>query len=86
MERHVQVTQKAARLLYLAAACLFMLFFSACAHYAIDDKPLSQWTPERGSASAKGMTADKRSSELLVLVAFSGGVKVKRGRQTCIIW
>jgi NTE family protein len=73
MERHVQVTKKAAHLLYLAAACLYMLFSSACAHYAIDDKPLSQWTPERGSASSKGMVADKRSSELLVLIAFSGG-------------
>ena len=72
MERHVQVTKKATRLLYLAAACLYMLFSSACAHYAIDDKPLSQWTPERGSAAMK-MVASGRSSELLVLVAFSGG-------------
>ena len=51
--------------------CLLLLL-SGCAHYAIDDTPLEQWTPERSNSYVKRVTND-RSSELLVLVAFSGG-------------
>ena len=64
--------KKITQMLQLGAACLILLISSACAHYTIDDKPLSQWTPERSSAAAD-MAAGGRSSELLVLVAFSGG-------------
>lgn len=72
MKLHAQYMKKVSRMLCLGAPCLLLSFLSACAHYAVDDKPLAKWTPERSSASAD-MAAGERSSELLVLVAFSGG-------------
>lgn len=53
-------------------ACFGMLLSSGCAHYAVDDKPLAQWTPERRIEFLEEATVD-RSPEILVLVAFSGG-------------
>ncbi len=61
------------RMLRLGAACLILAFSSACAHYTIDDKPLSQWTPEYKEEVLAKAGAGDRSSEFLVLVAFSGG-------------
>ena len=73
MKLHGQITKKKSRFMRLGATCLLLLFSSACAHiYTIDDKPLSEWTPEYGSAAVEQVAGD-RSSELLVLVAFSGG-------------
>jgi NTE family protein len=60
------------RILRLGAACLILAFSSACAHYSVDDKPLTQWTPELRSTAEERVAGD-RSSELLILVAFSGG-------------
>jgi NTE family protein len=61
-----------AMLLDLGALCSMMFFFTACAHYAVVDKPLTRWTPEHNRIVEKLVTGD-RSSEMLVLVAFSGG-------------
>ena len=72
MQRQVQATQIIARMLQMSTVCFMLFFSSACAHYAIDDAPLSQWTPKRDSA-LENMGAADRSSKLLVLVAFSGG-------------
>jgi len=58
--------------LHLGLTCCLLLLLSGCAHYAIDDTPLAQWTPERSNSYVKRVTSD-RSSQLLVLVAFSGG-------------
>lgn len=58
--------------LHLGLTCCLLLLLSSCAHYAIDDTPLEQWTPERSNSYIKRVTSD-RSSQLLVLVAFSGG-------------
>lgn len=72
MKRNDPTAKIGACLLQLGVACLMLLFSSACAHYAIDDAPLSQWTPERDRES-RMMAAGERSSKMLVLVAFSGG-------------
>ena len=72
MKRHSLLAGKVARILYLGTICILMLISSGCAHYAIDDKPLLQWSPERQKAVGR-LVAGDRSSELLVLVAFSGG-------------
>lgn len=72
MERQIHLTRKAIKMLQMGAVCLIMLISSACAHYAIDDKPLAQWSPESNKAVGS-MVAGDRSSEILVLVAFSGG-------------
>ena len=72
MVPYIRVTKKFSRILHLGSAYLLLLLFSACAHYTIDDKPLAQWTPER-NISVGTLVAGDRSSELLVMVAFSGG-------------
>ena len=56
----------------LGTSCFMLLIFSGCAHYAIDDKPLAQWSPASNKEIGR-MVAGNRSSEVLVLVAFSGG-------------
>ena len=72
MKRSFSLNGKAVWALNLVAACFVMFIFTACAHYAIDDKPLTQWTPEHNRIVERLVTGD-RSSEMLVLVAFSGG-------------
>lgn len=72
MIRHIRVIWKVSHMLHLGAACLLLILSSACAHYNIDDKPLSQWSPELEKDIGK-MVAGDRSPELLVLVTFSGG-------------
>ena len=69
---HIRVTKKISRILHLGSAYLLLVLFSACAHYTIDDKPLAQWSPKLNK-DVGSMIAGDRSSELLVLVAFSGG-------------
>ena len=60
------------RIMVLGTSCFMLLIFSGCAHYAIDDKPLAQWSPASNKEIGR-MVAGNRSSEVLVLVAFSGG-------------
>lgn len=72
MKHHIPKAKKVSRMLHLATACLILLMTSACAHYVIDDKPLSQWSPEHGRNVGRQVGGD-RSPELLVLVSFSGG-------------
>lgn len=55
----------------MCVVCL-ALTISACAYLTAVDKPLSQWTPEVDQRVGERMAGD-RSTELLVLVAFSGG-------------
>jgi hypothetical protein len=49
-----------------------LLWASACAQYAAVDKPLTEWTPDRSDIEYEQIQGD-RDSELLVMVAFSGG-------------
>jgi NTE family protein len=72
MERQTHLIRKVLKSLHLVTAFLMLFLLSACAHYAIDDKPLSQWSPERNRDVGKLVGGD-RSPDLLVLVAFSGG-------------
>ena len=72
MKRHLPETKIVARILFLGAASLMLLIFSACAHYTVADKPLPKWSPELDKTVGR-MIAGDRSPELLVLVAFSGG-------------
>ena len=72
MKHLITSNGKATRMLAHCAASLVVLAFSACAHYAIDDKPLTQWTPEHDRNVGR-LVAGNRSPEMLVLVAFSGG-------------
>ena len=57
--------------LSMCVVCL-ALTISACANLTAVDKPLSQWTPEVDQRLGERMAGD-RSTELLVLMAFSGG-------------
>ena len=57
--------------LSICVACL-ALAISACANLTAVDKPLSQWTPEVHQRLGEQIAGD-RSTELLVLMAFSGG-------------
>ena len=72
MKHHILKAKKVFRMLYFAMACFILLMTSACAHYVIDDKPLSQWSPEHARDERRQVGGD-RSPELLVLVSFSGG-------------
>jgi hypothetical protein len=62
------------RIMVLGTSCFMLLIFSGCAHYAIDDKPLVQWSPASNKEIGR-MVAGNRSSEVLVLVAFPGAVR-----------
>ena len=57
-----------------ARLCLvgLALLNAACTHLASDDKPLEKWTPELEQRVGKQLQGD-RSTDLAVLVAFSGG-------------
>jgi NTE family protein len=57
-----------------ARLCLvgLVLLNAACAHFASDDKPLDKWAPELEQRVGKQLQGD-RSTDLAVLVAFSGG-------------
>ena len=55
----------------MCVVCL-ALAISACANLTAVDKPLSSWTPEVDARFRDQMAGD-RSTELLVLLAFSGG-------------
>lgn len=48
------------------------LVLSACAHPNVVEKPLAQWHPEDSERAFKQVVGD-RSTDLLVLMAFSGG-------------
>jgi len=72
MEPQARLIRKVVKMLQLGATCVMLFLFSACAHYAIDDKSLSQWSPAR-DRDVGSLIAGDRSPELLVLVAFSGG-------------
>ncbi len=58
----------------VARACLagLVLLNAACAHLASTDKPLDKWAPELEQRMGKQLKGD-RSSDIAVLVAFSGG-------------
>jgi len=58
-------------ILTMCVVCL-SLAISACANLTAVDKPLSSWTPEVDHRFRDQMAGD-RSTELLVLLAFSGG-------------
>jgi NTE family protein len=55
----------------LCCACLLLLN-TACTYRSAVDKPLQQWTPAMEQRAGKQL-AGERSSDLAVLVAFSGG-------------
>jgi NTE family protein len=57
--------------LALRVVCLG-LTISACANLTAVDKPLTRWTPELDNSFREQLSSN-RSSELLVMVAFSGG-------------
>jgi hypothetical protein len=61
-------------ILTMCVLCL-SLAISACANLTAVDKPLSIWTPDVDYSFGDQMTGD-RSTELLVLLAFSGGEPV----------
>ncbi len=49
-----------------------LLLSSACTYRSAVDKPLTQWTPAMEQREGKQLTGE-RSSDLAVLLAFSGG-------------
>ena len=49
-----------------------LLLNAACSRFSAVDKPLAQWTPETGEVSELERNL-KRSPEIVVLLAFSGG-------------
>jgi NTE family protein len=53
-------------------AAVLCLVLSACAHPTVVQKPLAQWNPE-ASQRAFAQAVEDRSTDLLVLMAFSGG-------------
>ncbi|MEA3413657.1 MAG: patatin-like phospholipase family protein [Pseudomonadota bacterium] len=68
---HVTVRRTLNRVSRACLACLFLLT-SACANLTAVDEPLKEWSPEIAREMSEQVAGD-RSSEMLVLVAFSGG-------------
>jgi NTE family protein len=60
---------KTARLHFIV---LLILMNAACARFGVDDKPLTEWTPDLRKAVFSQLEGH-RSQELTVLLAFSGG-------------